>query len=406
MPAPSPASSALPLSTLDASLEAFLAERDQEPHWIYVCILFLLTLAAVALPLVRVDVTVRASGIIRPTTAPIGLQTGLGGLIERVWITDNQPVKAGQPLIQLRSIEIESRLALNEERLRAATDLLCDLTLLAATPATEDLEPDPTRFLPNLRTAALGQEWLGYRTQRIALQLAVLRAASYHDRVAKLAAKGWSTQQELELARFEREQADASLRHATQQARSGWLERQRIEEATLDNLRSDQRRLQEEADRHIVRAPVTGMLMEFAGWAPGSYLPPGQPIGRISPDDDLQVEAMISPQDAGLVRPGQSVRLLIDALPHTYWGALTGTVRSVSTDLTTGLLTASPGFKVLIEPHSTVLARPDGRRAELRKGLTLTARMVVAQRSLLQLLYDEAGGWTQLLNQSPEPTPL
>jgi HlyD family secretion protein len=66
--------------------------------------------------------------------------------------------------------------------------------------------------------------------------------------------------------------------------------------------------------------------------------------------------------------------------------------------LTTGLLTASPGFKVLIEPHSTVLARPDGRRAELRKGLTLTARMVVAQRSLLQLLYDEAGGWTQLLN--------
>jgi hypothetical protein len=32
--------------------------------------------------------------------------------------------------------------------------------------------------------------------------------------------------------------------------------------------------------------------------------------------------------------------------------------------------------------------------------------MVVAQRSLLQLLYDEAGGWTQLLNQSPEPTPL
>jgi membrane fusion protein, peptide pheromone/bacteriocin exporter len=48
---------------------------------------------------------------------------------------------------------------------------------------------------------------------------------------------------------------------------------------------------------------------------------------------------------------------------------------------------------VLIRPAAAHLVLPNGVRGELKQGLTLTARYVVARRSLLQILYEDASAW-------------
>jgi HlyD family secretion protein len=118
----------------------------------------------------------------------------------------------------------------------------------------------------------------------------------------------------------------------------------------------------------------------------------GQALGAVSPDDALLVEAHVLSRDAGLVTLGQAVRLQVDAYAYTWWGTLEGTVTAIGGD---SLVSdrAPPGFKVLIRPAATALVLRNGTRAELRKGLTVSARFLVARRSVLQLLYDEAGAW-------------
>ncbi|MBI3884159.1 MAG: hypothetical protein HY302_00255 [Opitutae bacterium] len=61
------------------------------------------------------------------------------------------------------------------------------------------------------------------------------------------------------------------------------------------------------------------------------------------------------------------------------------------------------GFKVLVRPAATFLALPNGLRGELKKGLTLSARFLVARRSVLQLFYEDASAW--LNPQDNRPTP-
>ena len=51
------------------------------------------------------------------------------------------------------------------------------------------------------------------------------------------------------------------------------------------------------------------------------------------------------------------------------------------------------GFKVTLQPAATTLHLPNGAAGPLRKGLTLSARFVVARRSLFQILYEDVSAW-------------
>ena len=71
-----------------------------------------------------------------------------------------------------------------------------------------------------------------------------------------------------------------------------------------------------------------------------------------------------------------------------------GVVTSVSRDRieTGGSGPAAAVFQVLIRPAATALSAR-GARAELKSGLTLTARFHVARRTLLELLHEDASAW-------------
>jgi hypothetical protein len=72
-----------------------------------------------------------------------------------------------------------------------------------------------------------------------------------------------------------------------------------------------------------VRAPVAGSIQGLTGLSPGAWLTAGQSIGAVSPADTLIVETFVSSKDVGLLKPGQSAHLQIDAYPYTQWGCLT-----------------------------------------------------------------------------------
>ena len=65
---------------------------------------------------------------------------------------------------------------------------------------------------------------------------------------------------------------------------------------------------------------------------------------------------------------------------------------------------STSGFKVTLQPAATTLYLPNGTAGPLRKGMTLSARFVVARRSLLQILYEDVSAW--LNPQEPQSKTL
>lgn len=373
------------------TIEGLAAEQGPDQPWIYRLLLLGAALALASLPFVQVDVAVRSPGIIRAATERIELRSAASGRLEQVLVRDNETVQAGQPLLVLSAADVGERLARNrllQQEYRARLSDLRQVTVLA--PAFEPGAPAGSAVW---QTATCAEEWNGYRAQLAAYRLAEAKAGNEQARYATLAGKGIATQQELENARYEADRLRAETRLLQAQAQTRWQTRLEETSTALAGLVSEGQRLEEERRQGVVRAPVDGVLVGFIGWSAGGFVSAGQVLGSVSPDDALVVETQVSSRDAGLVRVGQPVRLQVDAYAYTWWGAVDGVVTAIGGDSFASDRAAPPGFKVLVRPAVTTLALPNGRRAELRKGLTVSARFLVARRSVLQLLYDEAGTW-------------
>lgn len=400
------------------TVESLFTEQGPDQPWIYRWLLAGAVAALISLPLIKVDVSVRAFGLVRPAIERMQLRTAVSGHLEAVMARDNERVKMDQPLLVIRSRDLEERLALNQARQGEHLALIDDLRLLTTEPAMVTANPsgdtagkDDTAgplsipsplhggsvVKPTFKTGALQQDYIQYWAQQNPLELAGRKALKEFARQVVLETKGIATRQELENARYEVERITTEARLLAEQTLARWQTRLATERTALAGLESEHQRLREEQLLYVLRAPADGQVLDFSAWAAGAFVAAGQPVGVLSPDRTLQVETWVSPGDIGLVRVGQHVRLQIDAFPYTDWGTIAGKVIAISGDLASGppleSHPAAAGFKVLVQPTATYVARTDGMRADLRKGLTLTARFLVARRSVLQLLYDDASSW-------------
>ena len=166
-----------------------------------------------------------------------------------------------------------------------------------------------------------------------------------------------------------------------------------VRSRALDNLAAEAVRIREEMNNCTIKAPADGTLVDFAPLAPGAFVQQGQRLGDLSPDDALVAEVYVSPRDVGQIQPGQAVRMQVDAFHYTEWGMLRGTVKRVADDFTMRGNVSQPVFRVFVAPESLELVMRNGLRAEVRKGMTLQARFIVARRSLFSLIYESASHW-------------
>lgn len=415
-----------PARLAEHTVESLFAEHGPERAWTYWLLLAGVIGALASLPLIGVDVSVRAAGLVRPETERIQIRPAVSGHLVEILARDNERVRSGQPLLAIRSRDLEERLGRNQVRQIEQAELIGDLELLTTEPAMVTVKPSGDTAEKNdtagplsipsplhggsvvkipFKTPALQQDYAQYWAHQNSVSLAGRKASTELARAVLLEAKGIATRQELENARYEVERITAEARLLAEQTLARWQTRLHEERSALAALLSEAERLREEQLLYTLLAPADGQLLGFDGWSAGAFVSAGQPMGVLSPDNTLLIETWVSSRDVGLVRVGQNVRLQIDAFPYTEWGTLEGTVTAISGDLAEGGLRGTAAsvaaFKVLVQPAATFVSLPNGTRGELRKGLTLSARFLVARRSVFQLLYEDASAWFDPGSGSP-----
>ncbi|MBN2806811.1 MAG: HlyD family efflux transporter periplasmic adaptor subunit, partial [Prolixibacteraceae bacterium] len=102
-------------------------------------------------------------------------------------------------------------------------------------------------------------------------------------------------------------------------------------------------------------------------------------------------ECYVSPSDIGFFHKGMKVNFQIDAYHYNQWGTATGTVNEISGDIVT--INNQPVFKVRCTLKTNYLQIKNGYKGELKKGMTLTGRFMLTERTLAQLLFDKVDNW-------------
>jgi HlyD family secretion protein len=373
----------LPADQIEDTLEYHLARISHPGGPVYLTLIVLVAASLGALPLLRVEVSVRSPGIVRPVTEKHRVVARAAGVVEAVGVARGARVERGALLLTLRDAPLMARLAALAEERRQARAEERDLALL-----TRAGPPAPPERLATARyrraSAALADELGG-------LALREAQARRELERALALAERGLAPRSEVEEREFQLRQIGSERALAVERARGGW-------EAELADARARLRDLdtsasQAAADRALYRveAPVSGTVVDMTSLLPGSFVQAGDELAVLSPAAGLVAEVYVSPRDIGLLRAGLPVRLQVDAFNYNDWGFLTGHVERLPEDVV--VLDGKPVFRVPVALDRTHLRLRGGFRGELRKGMTVRARFVVARRSLWQLLHDRVSDW-------------
>lgn len=379
-----------PPDVIKNSAEQHFSTFSRKSQVIYLCLLLFTAGAFVPLFLVKTEITVLSRGLIRSAVEPIPLTTAANAVILKSSVAENRPVHAGDTLLWLDNEKIEKRIAHLNSLIGQNNDYLEDITCLTGS-GLRPVELKTTLFKRSREEyrqkisefdTEIGLLEKQYHRAKTLFENQVIPQAEKEEKEYHLTKKTEEKEVFIKLTLSKWQGLATEYRNANQDYRSeiaGWAK---------------------DTENYYLLAPHSGYITNYNGVLPGNYVASGTVIGFIRPADSLLSEHLLPPKDIGYLQRGMKAFLQVDAYDYHEWGLATGNIIDISEDIY--LINNQPFFKVRCHINEKYLELRNGYRGEIKKGLTTTARFVVTERTLAQLLVDKADNW---LNPNITDTP-
>lgn len=143
--------------------------------------------------------------------------------------------------------------------------------------------------------------------------------------------------------------------------------------------------LESRMQRLTLRSPVRGVVKALNVNSIGGVIPPGQTVASIVPvDDELVIDAQITPRDVGHVRAGQKVHVKVSAFDFSRYGVVDATLEQLS-----ATTFASPNGEQYYKGRIR-LSKPfvgdDSTRNRIMPGMTIMADIKTGKKTMLEYL--------------------
>ncbi|MCH9695921.1 MAG: HlyD family efflux transporter periplasmic adaptor subunit [Gammaproteobacteria bacterium] len=345
-------------------------------------------------------------GYISPSAGLLKIRAPKSGMLDAVTIETGQQVSAGDELFRLES-DIESSDGLTRQKQVLTTDnrlVEIERQIEIAERSSAD------------HAAALKKQRSGLRTKRQQLQMQlqlksqlVELAKTELQRLEQLDAGQFVSKREqsrqdsvlltqrAELAAIRGELSETTARSASLDIEIGRLDDRKAEE--ISNLSIEKNKLvgtrleQQALGAFVVRAPLPGTITAVQGLS-GQRVGSQAGLATLLPAGSvLQATLLVPSRAIGFLQPGAEVRIYIDAFPFQHFGSKTGRVNAIS--LTTsrpGELGAPIGYDESVYRVTVHLDElqfeSHGEVHTIRPDMTLTAELLMEQRTLLRWLMD------------------
>lgn len=340
----------------------------------------------------RIDEVARAQGQVIASSRVQVIQSVDGGVLSELKVREGDRVQAGQLLARLDQTRFGASMGEVETRLFSlqakAARLRAEVTAAASPkfPATQN----PTyRDQLAVEKALYLQRQAGLKQELKTLQESVDIARLQLDLVNKLFNTGDVSGQEILKTRKELNEAEGRL--AAQKNR--FLEQAQQDLAKTEDEIAQQeqvlmRRRQELADTTYT-AKVAGIVKNVRITTLGGVLRAGEEMMQIVPvDDELIVEAKVSPVDISRVRLGQSATLRFDPFDYTIYGSVAGEVSYISADTLREETQRGSDlyYRVHVRLKDTPVVSSTGRQLDILPGMTAQVDIRAGDRTLMEYL--------------------
>src|SRR6056297_1200549 len=362
------------------TVEYHLSRNSVKSQIIYIIVILAFILALVLLPYIYINVTVQGMGFIRPVTEKTEVKALVSGRISKIFISDgNRVCKDDTILILNSSAKFKSQYSLLMKRQKETNNYISDLEKLVVLKAS------------TFKSGKYQGEYYKFKNQITQVKNKRRKIKRELERNQILLEQEFISKKEYDDLKYQYTLANNEYNITVSNQLSVWSSDLSRHRATLEEVNSQIEQLEKEQEYYVVKAPVTGTVEQFLGVYEGTNIQTGQIITGISPDTTLIAEVYVKPKDIGYLTKGTKLNLQVDAFNYNDWGMIKGEVMDISEDYI--LMDNQPVFKIRCKLQETKLRLTNGVTGQVKKGMTVRARFLLAERSLYQLLFDNINDW-------------
>lgn len=273
-------------------------------------------------------------GKVVPSSREQVVQSLEGGIIYDLRVREGDMVERGQLLAELDRTKTQSSVEESSSRLKAG--------LARAARLEAEVNDHPVRFPSEVmkETALIKTETALYVSRKtsldqglLGLQQGISLVQQQLNMTVPLVKQGAASG--VEVLRLKTQLND--LQNKASDLKSQYFVRAR-EELTRTNedveaLRSVMRGREDSLTRLKMYSPVRGIVKNIEVTTVGGVIPPnGKLLTLVPMNDEMLIEARISPRDVAFIHPGQSALVKITAYDYSIYGGLPGEVTMISPD--------------------------------------------------------------------------
>lgn len=349
---------------------------------IYLTILTMVILIFVSLPLVSLPITSSSRGAVSSMVENSKITAVVSGkVVSCVLQKNNQQVSKGDTLLVVVSEQLATQKSLQQNQSADYQAQLSDLYRLTK-----------GKYY-RLQTGQYQREVSAMQEKIAQVQTQLSLAKKDYDRANLLYKQGVIPKAEYDQAYYAYQGLRNQVASIREQQMAQWQTKKREVQRQIRTLGAEVQRINQEQKNYVITSPISGRLVNFSGLQKDNFVIQGQNIGEIAPEEALVVACYVSPKDIGFLKEHQEVSFQIDTYDYNQWGLLTGKVKEIDQNITVNQNTGESYFRVLCTMDKNYLQLKNGYKGNIGKGMTLTARFHLIDRTLWQLLFDRVDDW-------------
>lgn len=376
-----------PPEILEYTADYHFHQHNTRSMLVYQMLLIMVIVGFIAMFFIKVDVSVRSTGIIRSINDKNEIKALVGGRVDSLYITENQHVEKGQVLLTIQADILNEQNDLILAQQNDYQHQVEDLKRLLHLSRTNNWSKKPGLLsaLYKQDFALFWQNISEAKTTLYAVEKDFARSVKLHNVKA-------ISESEFDKAVLINANAKNNIKTIMEEKEARWESELTQLEMKVRELNSKNQQYLREKDFYTIKAPISGTIQQLKGLQAGSAVTPNEFLAEISPDSSMLAEMYVLPKDIGFIRRGTEAKLQVDSYNYNQWGVVTGRVVAISND-TYSSGSQQPFFKVRCRLDQDALSLRNGYVGKLKKGMTLQARFLVTERTLFQMIYDKADDW-------------
>lgn len=379
------------LNDLNAAMQS---EKHRGMYWSVLILAVFLVVLLVWAYNSNVEEVTRGQGSVIPSSREQIIQSLDPGTLSEMLVKEGDLVEKGQVLLRLD--DTRSSAVLRESQAKVESLEAVTARLQAEAYGTSLIFPE------NLSDKVIKREKSFYIAKKRSLEQSIRglrRSKALLDREIRISAPivAQGAMSEVELLRMKRQSSELQLQilekqnHYTTQANDELVKAQ----SELAQARENMAVRADPVERSYIRAPLKGIVKNIRINTIGGVISAGQDIMEIVPfDDELIIEAYISPRDVGYVSIGMDAVVKLTAYDYAIYGGLTGkvillspsTLRDEKRASNLNLNQGEAYYKVLVKTNDNTLTDRNGKALTILPGMGATVDIKTGEKTIFQYL--------------------